>query len=60
MSVITQDGWTALMLAAGKGLRDAAVELMKLGADLNLQNNVCRNFLYVVLTNYFMEWLCIC
>ena len=44
MSVITQDGWTALVWAVANDYRDVAVELMKSGADLNLRNNVCCNF----------------
>ena len=57
MSVITQYGWTALMLAANKGLRDVAVELMKSGADLNLQNNVCRNFFVCTYFSQTISWI---
>ena len=56
MSVITQDGWTALMLAAANGHRDVAVELMKSGADLNLQNNVCRNFFVCTYFSQTVLW----
>ena len=39
--VITQDGDTALILASGPCGTKAVVELVKAGADVNLQNNVC-------------------
>ena len=39
--VITQDGDTALILASGHGRTEAVVELLKAGANVNLQNNVC-------------------
>ena len=42
MSVITQDGYTALMEAAKRGRTEAVVELVKCGADLNLQDEVCH------------------
>ena len=41
MSIITQDGTTALQVAAGNGKTDVVVELVKNGANLNLQNEVC-------------------
>ena len=40
-SVITQNGDTALILASGQCGTEAIVELVKAGADVNLQNNVC-------------------
>ena len=43
MSVITQDGDSALMEAAYRGRAEVVVELVKAGADLNLQNKVCLN-----------------
>ena len=43
MSVITQDGESALMRAAYRGQTEVVVELVKAGADLNLQNKVCLN-----------------
>ena len=43
MSVITQDGESALMRAAYWGQTEVVVELVKAGADLNLQNKVCLN-----------------
>ena len=42
ISVITQDGCTALMLAAQWDRVGAVVELVKSGADLNLQDTVCH------------------
>ena len=42
MSVITQYGFTALMYAANMDRTEAVVELVKGGADLNLQNKVCH------------------
>ena len=40
MSVITQDGDSALMRAAYYGYTDIAAELVKAKANLDLQNNV--------------------
>ena len=42
MSVITQAEDSALMLAAYLGINEVAVELVKAGANLNLQNTVCQ------------------
>ena len=47
-SVITQDGYSALMKAAYMGQTEVVVELAKAGADLNLQNNVCQHFACVM------------
>ena len=41
MSVITQDGNSALMRAAENGYTKVVVELVKAGANLDLQNKVC-------------------
>ena len=41
MSVITQDGQSALMMAARCGKTDVAVELVKAGANVDMQDNVC-------------------
>ena len=41
MSVITQDGYTALILAAYKGRTEVVVELVKAKANLDLQTEVC-------------------
>ena len=48
MSVITQYGYTALMGAAEEGRTEAVVELVKSGADLNLQNKVCHMYIPLV------------
>ena len=40
MSVVTQDGDSALMMAAKHGHTDIVVELVKAGAKLDLQNKV--------------------
>ena len=41
MSVITQSGYSALILAASNGHTEVVVELVKAGALLDLQNTVC-------------------
>ena len=43
MSVITQVGDSALMKAVYWGGTEIVAELVKAGADLNLQNKVCQN-----------------
>ena len=47
MSVITQDGWSALMVAAQEGHTETVAELVKAGADMNLQDYVCLNIVHV-------------
>ena len=42
MSVISQDGESALMMAASGGHTDTVKELVTAGANLNLQDNVCQ------------------
>ena len=44
MSVIThlQDGASPLMAAAHTGKTDVVVDLLKAGADINLQDTVCH------------------
>ena len=44
MSVIThvQDGTSPLIVAAETGKTDVVVELLRAGADINLQNKVCH------------------
>ena len=39
-SFITQFGWTALMSAAAYGRCDVVTELISLGADVDIQDNV--------------------
>ena len=48
MSVITQDGGSALMYAASGGRTEVVVELVKAGANLNLQDTVCQYIIYNV------------
>ena len=38
MSVITQDGYSALMLAAMEGETEVVVELVKAGANVDMQD----------------------
>ena len=42
MSVITQWGDTALMVAASEGKNEVVVELVKAGANVDMQNRVCQ------------------
>ena len=42
MSVITQRGWSALMRAAREGKTEAVVELVKAGANVDMQDKVCQ------------------
>ena len=46
MSVITQGGYSALMMAAWKGKTEVVVELVKAGANVDMQNNVCQ-YMYI-------------
>ena len=41
LSFITQDGNTALILASRGYVTEVIVQLVKAGANVNLQNNVC-------------------
>ena len=41
MSVITQNGWSALIWAASEGETEALVELVKAGANVDMQSEVC-------------------
>ena len=43
MSIITQDGMTALHLATREEKTDVVVELVKNGANLDLQDEVCHD-----------------
>ena len=47
-SVITQEGYSPLMVAAKGGRTEVVVELVKSGADLNLQNKVCHMYIPLV------------
>ena len=46
MSVITQDGWSALIWAAISGKTEVIVELVKAGANVDMQDRV-RQYNYV-------------
>ena len=46
MSVITQDGWSALMWAAIEGETEVVVELVKAGANVDMQDNYVNTFTY--------------
>ena len=46
MSVITQDGDTALMRAAREGRTEVVSLLLKAGANIHLQNEVCQYTTY--------------
>ena len=52
MSVITQYGASALMLAAGWGKTEAVVELVKAGANVDMQDEVCQYYLYMMCVSY--------
>ena len=39
-----QDGWTALIWAAARGKCDVVTELISLGADVDIQDNVSHFF----------------
>lgn len=48
MSVVTQYGYSPLMVAAKGGRTGAVVELVKSGAGLNLQDKVCHMYIPLV------------
>ena len=47
MSVITQGGYSALIWAARLGKTEVVVELVKAGANVDMQTEVCQ-YIYVV------------
>ena len=47
MSIITQDGYTALMKASREGMTEVVDQLINAGATLDLQDDVC----YVVVSH---------
>ena len=47
MSVITQWGYSALVEAAREGETEVVVELVKAGANVDMQDNVCQ-YIYMV------------
>ena len=48
MSVITQRGDTALMEAVRGGHTEALVELVKAGANVDMQNTVCHTLMPIM------------
>ena len=58
MSVVTQNGMSALMLAAKEGKTEVVVELVKAGANVDLQNRV-RHAIYIYVTHdtWFMHYI---
>ena len=44
MSVVTQVGYSALMFAAMMGKTEVVVELVKAGANVDMQDRVCQYF----------------
>ena len=46
MSVITQWGHSALMLAAMWGRTEVVVELVKAGANVDMQSKVCQYIIH--------------
>ena len=48
MSIITQDGETALMRAVWKGYTEIVDVLVKAGANKDLQNEVCHKLITIV------------
>ena len=62
MSVVIQDGYSPVMLAAMKGETEVVVELVKAGANVDMQNEV-RTYVntFVVhnvhtLVDYTLQW----
>ena len=47
VSVITQDGWSALMEAASEGKTEVVVQLVEAGANVDMQNKVCQYIHFV-------------
>ena len=46
MSVITQVGYSAMMWAAMSGETEIVVELVKSGANVDMQSNVCQHIMW--------------
>ena len=51
MSVVTQDGWSALIVAAMRGKTEMVVHLVKAGANVDMQDEVCQ---YIYDTLYLL------
>ena len=47
VSVITQDGESALMVAAREGKTEVVVELVEAGANVDMQTQVCQ-YMYIM------------
>ena len=50
MSVITQNGYSALMRAAMEGNIEVVVELVKAGANVDMKDDVCQ-YIYTYITH---------
>ena len=48
MSVITQNGESALMMAVREGMNEVVSQLLKAGANTDLQNEVCQCMTYTI------------
>ena len=59
VSVITQDGISPLMFAAREGKIEGVVGLLKAGANVNMQNRVCVDIMYLHCTCLCM-YMCRC
>ena len=53
----SQDGYSALMWAARWGKTEVVVELIKAGANLNLQNKVQRLSILCMFTTYIQHMM---
>ena len=53
----SQDGDSALMRAAGNGYTEVVEELIKAGANLNLQNEVQRLSILCMFTTYIQHMM---
>ena len=64
MSVITQWGYSALMVAVVMGTTEVVAELVKAGANVDMQNIVCQ---YIYVVHVYVWWyilgdfhICLC
>ena len=56
MSIITQYGRSALTLAAMWGETEVVVQLVKAGANVDMQDNVCQYIHYTHVQNHAQYW----
>ena len=56
MSVIAQDGWSALMEATMWGKTEVVVQLAKAGASMDMENDVCKFLHYIHVQNHAQYW----